>query len=86
MPSKKTFPKTLMVYETTTIADDPIMLCAETPEDISEEFADQPVAVYQLLAIGRLSVEKQVDARVVQKFDIKLDKPKKKISVGRRSR
>ena len=76
MAKKKSFPKTLMVFETTDVADDPILITAETPEDIPEEFADQPVAIYQLLAIGKLSVEKQVDARVIQKFDIKLDKKK----------
>ncbi len=75
MAKKKNFPRTLFAFETTDIADDPIIITAETPEDISEEYADQPVAVYQLIAVGKLNVEKSVDA-----------KPVKKISVGRRSR
>lgn len=70
MAKKKSFPKTLFAFETTDIADDPIILTAETPEDISEEYADSPVAVYQLIAVGKLNVEKSIDAKPVKKISI----------------
>lgn len=62
--AKEKFPKKLLVFRT---VDDSILICAETPEDISEEYADKPVAVYELVALGKFSVEKQVDAKLVKK-------------------
>ncbi len=70
MAKKPKFPKTLFAFETTDIADDPIILTAETPEDISEDYADSPVAVYQLIAVGKLNVEKSVDAKPVKKLKV----------------
>jgi hypothetical protein len=70
--AKPKFPKTLIVHCATDLGDDPVYLTAETPEDISEDFADEPVAIYQLLAVGKFNVEKSVDA-----------KPVKKVRVGR---
>lgn len=75
---KSPFPKTLMVYEVGTIDDTKVLATAETPDDIDEEFDGEPVAIYQLLAIGQLEVDKQVNGRVIQKFDIKLDNKKRK--------
>lgn len=56
------FPKKLLVVQA-----DEVLICHETPEEISEEFADEQVAVYELVAIGKFSVEKQVDAKLVKK-------------------
>lgn len=75
---KPKFPKTLIVHRVADIDDEDVLITAETPEDISEEHADQPVAIYQLLAIGNFRVEKCIDGRVVQKFGIKLDDKKTK--------
>lgn len=70
MAKKNKFPKTLLAYSTEDIDDDPVLLCAETPEDISEDFADAPVGVYQLIAVGKLNVEKSVDAKPIKKLKV----------------
>lgn len=68
MASKKQrFPKKLVVWNTIDRAEDQILLCAETPEEIGEEFDGDPVAVYELVAVGKFSVEKQIDAKLVKK-------------------
>jgi len=56
---KASFPKKLLVVRT----DDTYLMTYETPEDISEFLidADQDVAVYELVTIGKFTVEKQVD-------------------------
>ena len=67
MPKKKSkFPSKLIVVRTSDFDDDDVMICHETPEDIDEEFADQPVAVYELVALGTFTVDKQVDAKLVK--------------------
>ena len=65
--AKKKFPKKLIVIETDDLGDYPILICHETPEEIPEEYADEPVAIYELVAYGKFSVEKQVDAKLVKK-------------------
>lgn len=70
MAKKNKFPKTLFVHRVDTFDDDEILITAETPEDIDEEHADQPVAVYQLIAVGKLNVEKSIDAKPVKKLKV----------------
>lgn len=59
--SRKIFPETLLVYSA--FSDDEILLAAETPEDIQEMHADRPVAVYKLHTVGKLVVDKHVEAK-----------------------
>jgi len=70
MAKKNKFPKTLIAFNTTDLGDDEVLLCAETPEDISEEFADQPVGIYQLIAVGKFNVEKSIDGKAVKKMKV----------------
>ena len=67
MAKKDKFPQKVLVIQATDIGDDPVLLCAETPEEIGEEYEGETVAVYELVAIGKFSVEKQVDAKLVKK-------------------
>lgn len=66
----KKFPKTLLAMRVDTFDDDDVITVAETAEDIGEEFADKPVAVYQLIAVGKLNVEKSVDAKPIKKLKV----------------
>jgi hypothetical protein len=61
--AKKRWPKTLLALR----VDDDFIGVSETPEEISEEYADEPIGVYELIAVGKLSVEKQVEAKPVKK-------------------
>lgn len=58
---KDKFPRRLLVVRTTDTSDDPILICYETPEEIPEDFADEPIGVYELVTTGKLNVEKSVD-------------------------
>jgi hypothetical protein len=57
--AKKRWPKTLLALR----VDDDFIGVSE----ISEEYADEPIGVYELIAVGKLSVEKQVEAKPVKK-------------------
>jgi hypothetical protein len=57
----KRWPKKLIAVK----LDDGTIIVSETPEDISEDFADEPIAVYELLAIGKFRLERHVDAKLV---------------------
>lgn len=61
MAKKDKFPKKVLVFKTTDITDEPILLCAETPEEIGEEYEGETVAVYELVTTGKFSVEKSID-------------------------
>lgn len=63
---KHAFPNQVLVIKATDIADDPVLLCAETPEEIGEEYEGEVVAVYELKAIGKFNVEKSVDGDLVK--------------------
>jgi len=70
---KNKFPKKLLVViEEDT--DDAYLIPHERAEDISESFADKPVAVYELITIGKFTVDKHLDAA-------KFDSPKKAKSI-----
>lgn len=58
---KNKFPKKLLVVIEEE-GDEPYFISYETPEDISESFAGQSIAVYELVTVGKFTVEKQVDA------------------------
>ena len=64
---KHRWPQKLLVVKTTDTSDDPILICYETPEEIPEEFANEPVAVYELLTTGTFNVEKSVDGKPPKK-------------------
>lgn len=61
--AKKRWPKKIIV----THLDDGTLIASETPEDISEDFADEPIAVYELVATGKFRVERHVEAKLVNK-------------------
>lgn len=61
--AKKKWPQKLIVA----LMDDDTPIAFETPEDVSEDFADEQVAVYELVTIGKFRVEKQVDAKPVKR-------------------
>jgi len=65
--AKPKFPKKLIVVRANDTTEEPYLFCAETPEDLDEDFADAPVAVYELVAVGKFNVEKSVDAKPVKK-------------------
>lgn len=67
----KKWPKKLVVV----LDSDGDPMAFETPEDIADQLADEPIAIYELIAVGKFKVEKSVDAKLV-----------KKIAVGRSSR
>lgn len=73
---KNKFPRTLLVMDVSEDRTDPTYIGSETPEDISEDYAGDPVAVYELVAVGSLSVEKQVDAKPVKKVSVSTKKMK----------
>ena len=66
----KKFPKKLIVA----LADEgEYPLAFETPEDMNEELADEPVGIYELVAVGKFTVEKQVDAKLIKSDPVNLD-------------
>jgi hypothetical protein len=58
----KKWPKKLIMVAFTD-GDERTLMGVETPDDISEDFADKEVAVYELVTVGKFSVDKQVDAK-----------------------
>lgn len=64
MAKKNKFPKKLIVILDSE-GETPIAF--ETPEDISDQLADEPAAVYELVAVGKFNVEKSIDAKLVKK-------------------
>jgi hypothetical protein len=63
MPKKNEFPKKLIAVRIDHGDGDEFITVHETPEDIDEEHADSLVAIYELITVGKFTVEKQVDAK-----------------------
>jgi hypothetical protein len=60
---KPKFPKRLIVIMDSE-GETPIAF--ETPEDISDQLADEPVAIYELVTTGKFNVEKSINAPTPQ--------------------
>jgi hypothetical protein len=60
--SKKSFPRKLLVVREED-TEEPYLIPFETPDDVSEDFAGQDIAVYELATVGKFTVEKHVNAQ-----------------------
>lgn len=69
---KKKFPKKLIVVLDSD-SDGVTPIAFETPEDISDKLADEPIGIYELVAVGKFTVEKQVDAKLLKDKPVDLD-------------
>lgn len=48
-------------------SDDQFLIVNETPEDLAEEYDGEVVGIYELVGVGKFTVEKQVDAKLFKK-------------------
>lgn len=70
MAKKNKFPKTLFVFHATDVGDDPILISSNSPEAIGEENAGEPIGVYELIAVGKLEVEKTISGVAIKKLKV----------------
>jgi len=63
MAKKKKWPKQLIAMR----MDDDTIVVGETPEEISEDFADEPVGIYQLVTTGKFEIEKSINGKPIKK-------------------
>lgn len=62
---KNKFPKRVFVFHSTDIGDDPILICAESPDEISEEYGVDVVGIYELVETGKFKIEKTVSSKEI---------------------
>jgi len=78
MAKKNKFPKKVFVFHSTDIGDDPILICAESPDEISEEYGVDIVGVYELVDTGKFKIEKTISTTEIFSKMKKLKKKAKR--------